>query len=316
MNEIRGKTVCVTGAAGFLGSSLCLELVARKCQVIALDNFKIGDRRNLKEIEDRVEIVTADVRDLDALKEHIRKSQIIFHLAGIDNRKSCQKNFELAFDVNIRGTFNVLSLCSNVERVVFTSSNMVYGESRYLPIDEKHPLDGYEPYAVTKIACEYLFKAYDFIQSLPFTIVRNFNTFGPRQSPSSLIPTLIIEGLTKKQIEIWTTDVVRDFQYVDNCIDALIKVAESESTVGETVNLGTGRGITLGEVADMVSSYLHTTWVDLKKSPPVSHKHISDITKIKQLTGWEPKVNFEEGLQRTFEYYKSILKQDSSGKKE
>lgn len=312
--KIEGKTVCVTGAAGFLGSSLCRELVLRDAKVIALDNFAVGQRGNLGEIEDRVEVVTADVRDLDSLKEPIQKSQIVFHLAAIDNRKTCLKDFALAFDVNIKGTANVLSLCSNVERVVFASSTMVYGEPRYLPIDERHPLDGYDPYAVSKIAAEYLFRAYYFMHGLPFTIIRNSNTFGPGQGRDYLVPTLIIEGLTKKQIEVWTPSVIRDFQYIDNCIDGLIKVVESESTLGETINLGSGKGITTGELADIICQYLDTTWVDMKKPAPVSSKLISDITKIKALTGWEPKVSLEEGLRRLIEYYKSVVELDSSEK--
>jgi len=312
--KIEGKTVCVTGAAGFLGSSLCRQLVLKDARVIALDNFAVGQRGNLREIEDQVEVVTADVTDLDSLKKPIMRSQIVFHLAAIDNRVTCQKNFALAFDVNTKGTANVLSLCSNVERVVFTSSTMVYGEPKYLPIDEKHPLDGYEPYAVSKIAAEHLFRAYHFLQSVPFTIVRNSNTFGPGQGRDYLVPSLIIEGLTKEQIEVWTPGVLRDFQYVDNCIDALIKVVESESTLGETMNLGSGKGITTGELADIICKYLDTTWVDTKKPPPVSSKLISDVTKIKALTGWEPKVSLEEGLQRLIEHWKSVVELESSGK--
>jgi len=314
--KIEGKTVCVTGAAGFLGSHLCRALVLRDAKVIALDNFTIGDRGKLREIEDRVEVVTGDTRNVDSLKEHIMRSQIVFHLAAIDNRKTCEKDFPLAFDVNTRGTANVLSLCSNVERVVFTSSTMVYGEPKYLPIDEKHPLDGYDPYAVSKIAAEHLFKAYHFIQYLPFTIVRNSNTFGPGQGRDYLIPSLIIEGLTRKQIEVWTPGVLRDFQYVDNCIDALIKIAESESTLGETVNLGSGQGITTGEFTDIICKYLGATWVDMKKPPPVSSRLVSDISKVKALTCWKPKVSLEEGLQRTIEHYKSLIELESRGKGE
>jgi len=306
--KLENSTVCVTGAAGFIGSALCAELINKGCHVIALDNFSYGHDSNIEEIKDKLEIVKADVRDIDSLKKHIKKSQIIFHLAAIDDRKTCQKNFSVAFDINTKGTANILSLCSKVDRVIFLSSNMVYGESKYLPIDEKHPLDGFEPYAVTKIACEYLFRAYNFLNNIPFTVIRNFNTFGPKQSQRSMIPTLIIEALTKKEIEVWTPGVVRDFQYVDNCIDALIKVVESESTRGETINLGSGKGITTGEITAIICKYLNTTWVNLKKPTPVSNKLICDIRKIKALTDWKPKIALEEGLKKTIEYYKSVIK--------
>ncbi|MDO9333529.1 MAG: SDR family NAD(P)-dependent oxidoreductase [Dehalococcoidales bacterium] len=310
--KLAGKTVCVTGGAGFIGSALCRELILRGAKVIAFDT---GTRANLRQIENDLEIVTADVRDLDSLREPIRKSQVVFHLAAIERRTACQRDFALALDVNVQGTANVLSLCSHVERLVFMSSTMVYGEPKYLPVDESHPLDGYEPYAVTKIAGESLCKAYHFLNGLPFAIVRGANTFGPQQGFDCLIPTMILQGL-KRTIEVWTPDVVRDFLYVDDCVDALIKVAETEAAVSKhftfrwdahstPLNLGQGHGTTIGELAGIISKYLHTTWVDVKKPPPVTSKIVGNIARISYLTGWKPKVSLEEGLRRTIEYYKA-----------
>ena len=308
MTMINTQTVCVTGAAGFLGSKLCGELLSRGSSVIAIDNFEIGKRSSLSEIESNIEIVKADIRDKESLKDSIKKSDTIFHLAAIDDRKLCQQNYELAVDINIKGTANVLSLCNSMQRFIYMSSNMVYGEARYLPIDELHPLDGYEPYSTTKISSEYLCRGYDFINEVPYTIVRNFNTFGPGQNKSSLIPTLIIEGLTKKKIEVWTADTVRDFQYIDNCIDNLIKIAESESLVGEVVNLGNGYGTTIGEITNKICELLGTINVYIKKPKPVSHKTISNVTKLKTMIDWDPKVSLEEGIKRTIEYYREELK--------
>ena len=310
--NIELKKVCVTGAGGFLGSSLCRELVSRNANVVALDNFAIGSPKNLEDLKSDLEIVTADVRDIDGLRNHLADCEVVFHLAAIDNRRTCQRDFPLAFDVNVKGTSNLLSLCSEAERVIFVSSTMVYGEPRYLPIDEAHPLDGYEPYAVTKIAGEYLCRAFQFNQELRFTIVRNSNTYGPGQARDSLVPSLIIEGLTQKQIEVWTPSVVRDFQYVDNCIEGLINIAESESTLGETVNLGTGIGITTGEFTDLICKKLETTWGELQKPDPVSSKLISDISKLALLTGWKPNVSLEEGLTMTIEYYRSLIEHESA----
>lgn len=308
--KLTGKTVCVTGAAGFLGTVLCRKLVGGNAVVIALDNFSVGTMDKLADIKDDVEIVNADIRDPEGLREPITRSQLVFHLAGIDNRKTCEKDPNLAFAVNTMGTANVLSHCSEVERIIYMSSTMVYGEPKYLPVDENHPLDGYDPYAVSKIAAEYLFRAYRFRQNLPFTIVRNSNTFGPGQGRSYLIPSLIIEGLTRDHIEVWTPGVLRDFQYVDNCIDALIKIAESESTLGETLNTGSGRGITTGEFADIVAGYLNTTWVDMKKPPPISSRLVSDITKLETLTGFKPEISLEEGIRRTIEHYRALVESE------
>ncbi|OGO43357.1 MAG: hypothetical protein A2Z05_07295 [Chloroflexi bacterium RBG_16_60_22] len=309
--KIAGKTVCVTGAAGFLGAPLCRELIARGARVIGLDNFSVGHAAKFEDIKDGLEVYTADVRDPDSLKEPISRSQVVFHLAAIDNRKICEQDPTLAFNVNIMGTSNVLSLCSGAERVVYLSSTMVYGEPKYLPIDEKHPLDGYDPYAVSKIAAEHLFRAYHFIRGIPFTIVRNTNTFGPGQGRSYLIPSLIIEGLTRGQIDVWTPGVLRDFQYVDNCIDALIRIAESAAAAGETVNLGSGLGITVGELTDIICRQLGASWVDVKKPAPVSSRLVSDISRLRALTGWEPKISLEEGLRRTIAHYRALVETDT-----
>ena len=305
MTKIETQTVCVTGAAGFLGSKLCRELAYRGSNVIAIDNFAIGERGCLSEIENKIEIIKADIRDKDSMKEYINKSDTIFHLAAIDDRKACQKDYELAFNVNVKGTANILSLCSSMQRFIYMSSNMVYGEARYLPIDELHPLDGYEPYATTKISSEYLCKGYNFTNEVSYTIVRNFNTFGPGQNKSSLIPTLIVEGLKNNKIEVWAADTVRDFQYIDNCIDGLVSIAESEALVGETLNLACGYGITIGEITDMICMYIDAKRIDIKKPNPISHKSIGNITKLKSMLDWEPKVSLEKAVERTIDYYRS-----------
>lgn len=302
--KIEGKTICVTGAGGFLGRHLCPKLASQGAKVIALDNFTVGRKQNLEGIKNQLEIVEADVRDVQSLKNVIEKSQAIIHLAAIANPRTCQKDFGLAFDINIRGTANILSLCSNMERVVFLSSIMVYGEPKYLPIDDRHPLDGRDSYSISKIMPEYLFKAYHYVQGIPFTIIRNSNTFGPGQANDYLIPTLIIQALTQKRIEIWDPRIIRDFLYVDDTVEAIIKVLEAESTANEIMNLGRGQGIATGELADIVCKLLDSQWIDVKKPSPVSSKLISDISKIKALTGWEPKVSLEEGLRKSIEYYK------------
>ncbi len=302
---IAGKTVCVTGAAGFLGSWLCRELVGRNARVIGLDNFSIGPRERLSDVANDIELVTADVRDADGIAEHVSRSDVVFHLAAIDSRQACQRDFDLAFDVNVGGTKNVLSHCSGVERVVVMSSTMVYGEPTYQPVDEAHATNGYEPYAVTKIASEGLCRAYGFNEDVAFTIVRNSNTFGPGQGPDYLVPSLILEALNRGRIDVWTPGVVRDFQYVEDCVDGLIQIAETEATLGETVNLGTGTGTTTGQLAEKICEMVGSTWEDLGKAPPVSAELIADVTKLRRLTGWEPEIGLEDGLARTIEHWTS-----------
>ncbi|HJX13190.1 MAG TPA: NAD-dependent epimerase/dehydratase family protein [Dehalococcoidales bacterium] len=306
--KLEGKTVCVTGGSGFIGHHLCRALLPRCGKVIALDDFSVGQKERLADIAADVEVVMVDIRDREKLKEPIKKSQIVFALAAIANPRTCQEDFSRTFDVNILGTSNILSHCTDVERVVFPSSIMVYGEPRYLPIDDRHPIDARDPYSTSKIMCEQLCKVYNFMYKIPYTIVRNCNIFGPGQDSDYLIPTLILQGLRAGKIEIWDPRTIRDFLYIDNCVDAYIKILESESTIGETMNLGGGQGVAAGELAEMVCQRLNATWVDVKKPSPVSSKLIGDITKIKALTGWEPRVSLAEGLDRTIAYFKKIVR--------
>lgn len=304
MKKRNRKVACVTGAAGFIGSKLCENLVNRDYKVIAIDNMSIGNIDNLREIKKIIELIDVDIRDVGKLKNIINKSDIIFHLAAIDDRNYCIKDFELAFDVNIKGTANLLSLCSSSQRFVYMSSNMVYGEADYLPISESHQLSGYDPYAITKISSENICKAYSYINDLPYTIIRNFNTFGPRQNITSLVPTLILEGLTKKEVEVWTADTVRDFQYVDNCINNIVKISNAESLICETVNLGSGFGMSVGEITDIICKYIGAKRIDIKKPKPISHKSIADISKLKSVLNLSNEVDMEKAIHLTIEYYK------------
>ena len=310
--KLEGKTVCVTGGSGFIGHHLCRALLPKCEKVIALDDFSVGQKERLDDIAGDVEVVMVDIRDREKLKEPITKSQVVFALAAIANPRTCQADFNHTFEVNILGTSNILSHCIDVERVVFPSSIMVYGEPRYLPIDDLHPTNARDCYSSSKLMCEQLCKVYNHMYQIPYTIVRNCNIFGPGQDSDYLIPTLILQGLNTGKIEIWDPRTIRDFLYVDNCVDAYIEIVESESTTSETMNLGSGQGIAAGELAEIVCQNLNATWVDVKKPAPVSSKLIGDIGKIKALTGWEPKVTLDEGLNRTIDYFKSVFKQTQS----
>jgi nucleoside-diphosphate-sugar epimerase len=309
---LEGKVVCVTGAAGFIGKALCGKLVERGEQVIAVDNFLVGARNSLAQLEDKVDVVDADIRELETLREPLSRSHVTYHLAALANPRTCAQDFALAFDINVRGTANVLNLCGHCDRVIFLSSVMVHGEPRYLPIDEQHPLDGHDPYSISKIICEYLMKLATHMNKIPITIIRNSNGYGPGQSLDYLIPTLISQALHQKVIEVWDPKVIRDFLYIDDVVEALIRSAEAEAAAGETLNLGSGHGIATGELAEIVSKLLGVEWVDVKKPSPVSSKMIADISKIKALTGWQPLVPLEEGLQRTIDYYQKSTAQSGS----
>lgn len=305
--KLKNKKICITGGAGFLGSHLCRKLVSANNRVIVLDNFSTGSMDNLEGLEREIEIIKADIRDLSAIRDALSRSDIVYHLAAIANLRTCSQDLDLAFEVNVGGTKNVLSCCSNVERVVFPSSITVYGSAKYVPIDEEHPIEPLDPYSVTKLIDEYLIKMYNIQHGIPFTITRNCNAFGPNQIRDFLIPTLITQGLVEKQIEIWDPRPVRDFIFVDDVISAFIRVVESEATRNQICNLGTGRGFSAGELADIISNLLGVTWVDAKKPQAVSPKLVSNATKIRALTEWKPETSMEAGLRMTVEYWKDFL---------
>lgn len=304
---LTNKVVCITGGAGFLGSNLCRKLIEANNKVIIIDNFSLGSMDNLKDIEKDVEIITADIRFPDTIKDAIKRSDIIYHFAAISNLRTCREHIELAYDVNINGTANVLSLSSDAERVVFASSITVYGSANYLPINEECRLEPLDPYSFTKVAGEYIVKMYSLKYNIPFVITRNCNIFGPYQKIDFLIPTLISQGLTNKEIQIWDPRPVRDYLFVEDAVSAFIRMVESEAAKNEFFNLGSGHCFSSGELADIISNLLGVRWVDVKKPQPVSPKLVSENKKIYALTGWKPEYNVMIGLEDTIKYYKSII---------
>lgn len=299
-----GKEVAVTGAAGFLGGHLCEALVVKGAKVVALDNFTVGSRSNIKLFKNETQIVNCDITK-DDIREYIENSQIIFHLAALANPRSCKENFGLAFRVNVEGTKNVLDASRNCQHLIFMSAAATYGNPSYVPIDEKHPLNATDPYAITKIMAEHLCTNYYQNYGVPVVIVRNFSTFGPRQAPSYIIPTLIIQALQKKKIEIWNPKPTRDFMYIDNTIDALLRIAESEELIGDVINVGSGDEVQIGVLTEKVSQMFGgLPIVNLNKDVVGSERLVCDNTKLKKATGWKLIVPFEDGLQRTCGWFK------------
>jgi nucleoside-diphosphate-sugar epimerase len=299
------ESVVVTGAAGFLGSHLCQTLASNGARVVALDNVETGSSANLESLNGGIQIISCDITKKDDLQSYIRDSQTVFHLAAIASPRACKANFDLAFDVNVVGTKNILSACENGQRVIFMSSASVYGEPAYVPIDEDHPLDGKDPYAATKIMAENLCRNYYQSYGVSVIIVRNFNAFGPRQSPEYIVPTLITQALNDNRIEIWSVKPTRDLMYVDNTIEALLRIAGSDELGGQVVNVGSGEEIQIGVLAEKVAQICGgVPLVDLNKDVIGSPRLVCDNAKLKETTGWKITVAFEEGLQRTTDWFR------------
>lgn len=300
------KKVVVTGAGGFLGKSLCERLVSEGAKVYAIDDFSLGlgSHPSLSSIKGDIEIACHDIRDYDGLESKLKDSDAVFHLAAIADPRACKENFDLAFSVNVVGTKNILQASKNCKRIICMSSASVYGAPEYVPINENHPRNGKDPYALTKIMGESLCRNYHENYKVPVTIARNFNSFGPGQSRAYLIPTLITQALEKGKIEIWSSKPSRDFTYVDNTIDALLKIAETDKLIGDIVNIGSRYEVSSGELAEKISKMVgDVSVIDLKKETVGSSRLVCDNAKLKSI-GWEPKISFEEGLEKTIKWYK------------
>ncbi|WP_266082167.1 NAD-dependent epimerase/dehydratase family protein [Haladaptatus caseinilyticus] len=299
------KTVAVTGGAGFLGSHLCEALIERGANVLVFDNSTTGMFDNLDLIRRDIEIVDCDVRDRESIAD-LGNADIVFHLAAVANPRTCKDNFDLAFDVNVTGTKNILETCrrNGCDRIVFTSTASVYGDPEYVPINESHPRHGYDPYAVTKKIGEDLCRNYYENYRLPVTIVRNFNLFGPKQERGYLIPTLIAQALDEGKIEIWNGKSSRDFMYVTNGVAALLEASTCDGLLGDVVNVGSGDEVSAGTLANQISQRFGNVPVeDLRKDTVGSRRLICDNQKLQKETGWKVEVPFEHGLEMTIEWF-------------
>lgn len=305
--NFKGIKVCITGGAGFLGSHLTEALLARGAEVTIVDNYSTGSQNNLKNCS-KATIVEENIKNRRQLKEAIGQSEIVYHLAANPSIISCEKDFRDAVESNIYGTYNVLSHCGDqTKRFIFISSTTVYGNSNSIPISESQITDPVDNYSVTKLAGESLVKRASHNQHIAYTIIRKSNTYGYRQTIDYFIPTLITQALKKGVIEIWDSRPVREYMFIEDTTRALVRIAECETTKNETLNLSYGQGISSGELAELISQILGVDWIDTHKQQPVASRIISNNSKLKALTGWQPQVSMEEGLTKTIDYWKDKL---------
>ena len=239
------KKILVTGADGFIGSHLIEALVKKNFKVKAFTfyNFKSsnGWLDNIdKKILDNLEIIQGDIRDQNHVKQEMKNVDLVFHLAALIGIPYSYKAVQSYIDTNIYGTFNILNAAkeNNIKKVIITSSSEVYGTAQKIPIDESHPLSAQSPYAATKIAADQLALSYYKSYGLPITIIRPFNTFGPRQSLRAVIPTIITQILKKKIVKIGNTKPTRDYVFVEDTVRAFLKTINNNKISGEVINIG------------------------------------------------------------------------------
>lgn len=305
----KNKHCVVTGGGGFLGRHLVDELVRRKATVTVIDVVNME-----KESQGIVENKVCDISQKDSLQIE-GDVDFIFHLAAYAYPKACNENPSRAFETNVTGTMNMLLLAKErgVQKFVFPSSGQLYGRyPKYLPVDERHPIDYKDNfYNVTKKLGEDLCAIFNDRYDVPIVFFRLFNSFGPGQNKDYLIPTIIHQALKNRTIELWNEKPTRDFTFVTDTIQAFIKAAESPFR-GGPINIGSGQEIRVGDIARQIATALNAQITFLNKEVIGSMRMCCDRASAKRILGWEPHIDFKEGLNKTIEWYKERLSQSKS----
>jgi len=317
----KGKRVLVTGAGGFIGSHLTERLVREGAKVRAMVHY--NSRNDWGQVElldqsvrDGIEVFSGDIRDPFFSREAVKDQAVVFHLAAlIAIPYSYVAPADYVF-TNVVGTLNILQACRDlgVEKMVHTSTSETYGTAQYVPIDEKHPLQGQSPYSATKIGADMMAESFFRSFRTPVATLRPFNTYGPRQSARAVIPTIISQLVAgKKEIRLGSLEPVRDLNYVEDTAEAFMAVAECPKTVGEVVNAGRGEGISVGDLAKRITRVMGveaTVVLDQRRIRPDAsevQRLVCNAEKLKALTGWRPRTSLDDGLAATIDYINSHL---------
>ena len=315
------KKILVTGSDGFIGSHLTEELVKKGYKVRAFvyynsfNNWGWLDTLS-QEIMDNVEIFQGDIRDPNGVEEAMRGVNAVFHLAALIAIPFSYHSPDTYVDTNIKGTLNILQAAKKlqVERVLVTSTSEVYGTAQYVPIDEKHPFQGQSPYSATKIGADRLAESFYRSFQLPVTIVRPFNTYGPRQSARAVIPTIITQLLAgKEEIKLGSLTPTRDFNYVKDTVNGFIEIYNSNKTVGEEINIATQKEISIVELAEELIRQINPAAkiiCDKQRLRPEKsevNRLLGCNEKIKQLTLWRPQYSLQDGIKETISFLKDNM---------
>lgn len=307
------KTAVVTGADGFIGSHLTEALLAEGCRVRALVQYNSFNSWGWLEGLDHpeLEVVAGDVRDPDFCRTLVKGADTVFHLAALIAIPFSYTAPDSYVDTNIKGTLNMCQAARDggVERLLVTSTSEVYGTALHVPIDESHPRQPQSPYSATKIGADAIAKSFYNAFDLPVSIVRPFNTYGPRQSARAIIPTIITQIASGiREIKVGDLTPTRDFNYVADTCAGFIAIARSADTIGEEVNIATGREVTMQQTLETIASLMgaDVKWtVDperLRPSKSEVRRLLGSNEKIRRLTGWEPRYSLEQGLQATIDW--------------
>lgn len=309
----KNKRVLVTGAGGFIGSHLAerlAQLGARTRCFLRYTSQGSAGWLSSSPLRSELEIIHGDVRDYESVLHAVEGVDTIFHLAALVGIPYSYQSPRSYVQTNIEGTLNVLEAARRheAERIVCTSTSEVYGSALYVPIDENHLLQGQSPYSATKIGADKIAESYHRSFSLPVSIARPFNCYGPRQSSRAVIPTIITQALAQSSVKLGNLHTTRDFNFVSDTVEGFIAIAETPATIGKTLNIGSGIETSIRELTEVIFELIGTTCrvdvEEIRRRPEASEvdRLCANSILLSELTTWRPRVPLREGLTRTIEW--------------
>lgn len=315
------KKILVTGADGFIGSHLTEELIKQGHQVKAFVYYNSFNSWGWldtlpKEILNEIDVFPGDIRDPNGVRDAMKGVDDVYHLAALIAIPFSYHSPDSYVDTNIKGTLNVLQAARDLEikRILITSTSEVYGTAQYVPIDENHPYQGQSPYSATKIGADRLAESFYRSFNMPITIVRPFNTYGPRQSARAVIPAIITQLLAgKKEIKLGSLTPTRDFNYVKDTVNGFIEIAKTDKSIGEEINIATQQETSIGQLAEELIRQINPNAkviCDEQRIRPEKsevNRLLGSNKKIKSLTKWKPRYTLEQGLAETIKFFRSNL---------
>jgi NAD dependent epimerase/dehydratase len=313
------EKVLVTGAGGFIGSHLTERLVSDGYGVRVLVHYNSrsdwGQLERLPvQVLNEVEVFPGDIQDPFSVRKAVRGREVVYHLASLIAIPYSYVAPQSYVTTNVLGTLNVMQACldEGVRRVVHTSTSEVYGTAAFVPIDESHPLRGQSPYSASKIGADKIAESYHLAFSLPVATIRPFNTYGPRQSARAVIPTIITQVRQGGPLKLGALHPTRDFTYVTDTVAAFVAMGRADDAVGQTVNVGSGLEISIGDLArkimEIMGRDIELVRDNQRLRPPASEvdRLLAANAKAKALTGWEPRIGLDEGLARTVAWFEEF----------
>lgn len=310
--DLKNKKILITGADGFIGSHLTEVLLKAGLNIRPFVLYNSlnswGWLDHLPEmIKKELDVVAGDIRDPYGVKQAMKGCDVVFHLAALVAIPYSYNSPVSYVDTNIKGTLNILQAARELEleKIVHTSTSEVYGTAQFVPITEEHPLQGQSPYSASKIGADHIAMAFYYSFGTPVTIIRPFNTYGPRQSARAVIPTIITQITNgSSKINLGALEPTRDFNYIADTVNGFIAIASSDRSVGEVINIGSNYEISIGELVNLIAGLMEVqveVETDIQRIRPKQsevERLLADNTKAKNLLGWEPRYYGKDGLKR------------------